>query len=250
LHGLVSNKFYLTELLSSTSILCLQEHWLYSFEKQILQDLDKRFLSVIKSVDDMVPISPIQRPRGFGGVAILYSSELEHCTTPIPDGGSNIAGVVISTTDIPVVILSIYMPSRGKGKPQETYVPVLDELAEIIAKYEHTHNIICCGDFNASFTRRYTDAQDTLFIAFCKNNNLVTPEGLPDKDTFRSGNGSSQIDYILAKCDKTIITDCIIPDVTPTNVSDHVPVLATMHLSIKTKSRSKASDTPLYPKPR
>jgi hypothetical protein len=82
--------------------MCLQEHWLYSFVKQILQGLDfigKRFLSVIKSVDDMVPISPIHRPRGYGGVAIVYSKELEHCTTPIPDAGSNIAGVVISTTD-------------------------------------------------------------------------------------------------------------------------------------------------------
>ena len=87
-----TNKLYLKELMDHYEIICLQEHWLYNFEQLILDKFcaENNFDSFIKSVDDLVPISPLQRPRGKEGVAILWRDNIAKNITKIPDGSSRI----------------------------------------------------------------------------------------------------------------------------------------------------------------
>ncbi len=68
--GVTGNKLYLDEIVKKADIICLQEHWLYNFEKKTLDNIDQ-FTAFTRCIDDTVPISPVQRPRGYGGIAIL-----------------------------------------------------------------------------------------------------------------------------------------------------------------------------------
>jgi hypothetical protein len=51
----------------------IQEHWLFTFEKQKLIDycLENNYTCFLKCCDEMEPISPKIRTRGFGGSGIL-----------------------------------------------------------------------------------------------------------------------------------------------------------------------------------
>ena len=87
-----TNKLYLKELMDTYEIICLQEHWLYNFEQSTLDDFcaENNFDSYIKSADDSDPIIPLQRPRGKGGVAILWRENISKNIQKILDGSNRI----------------------------------------------------------------------------------------------------------------------------------------------------------------
>ena len=71
-----TNDAFIYELLNTYDILALQEHWLFNFQ---LPDIEKRFpthSSHSRAVDEDNPLPPTQKPRGFGGVAILYRKSI------------------------------------------------------------------------------------------------------------------------------------------------------------------------------
>ncbi|CAG2249722.1 unnamed protein product [Mytilus edulis] len=69
-----------------TDFICIQEHWLFKFEQENMGTLFKNVSWSIKSVDDNNPIPPIQKPRGYGGVAILWKDSLNHIVEKVDDG--------------------------------------------------------------------------------------------------------------------------------------------------------------------
>ena len=78
------------ELLKSYDILALQEHWIFSFQ---LPDLEKRFnthFAHSRTVDEDNPVPPMQKPRGYGGVAVLYKKDLNLKVKKLPHGGNRI----------------------------------------------------------------------------------------------------------------------------------------------------------------
>ena len=70
-----SNRVYLQQLLKHYDIVCIQEHWMFNFEKQVLSEASSSHVCFAKSVDDEDPISPKQQPRGYGGVAIYIPTK-------------------------------------------------------------------------------------------------------------------------------------------------------------------------------
>ena len=67
-----ANVLAVQDVLKNVDILAVQEHWLFNFEQQKLYDIDKNFTFAAKSVDDIDTISPFQKPRGYGGVAVFW----------------------------------------------------------------------------------------------------------------------------------------------------------------------------------
>jgi hypothetical protein len=66
-----SNAVYLQQILNRSDIVSIQEHWLFTFEKQKLNTC------FLKCCDEMEPISPKIRTRGFGGSGILCRKSLD-----------------------------------------------------------------------------------------------------------------------------------------------------------------------------
>ena len=94
-----TNLNFVEELSNTHKILLLQEHWLYGFETAILEKIYDNCDYLVKCVDDADPILPVQPPRGYAGIGILWHKDLNHLITAIPDGSDRIAAVEIATPE-------------------------------------------------------------------------------------------------------------------------------------------------------
>jgi exonuclease III len=76
------------------------------------------------------------------------------------------------------------------------YRDMMDQLNEVIQKYEETYDILLCGDMNASL-HRDDRRRDRIFKKFTVESNLILPTNYPIDFTFHHHNGKSksQIDY-------------------------------------------------------
>ena len=95
-------------------IFLIQEHWYFDCQLTKLDHVCEAFNSCGKAVDTGNPILPVQMPRGYGGVAILWRKDIDHLVTTLPDGTNRIQCIEISCKD-PLIIVSVYMPCRDSG---------------------------------------------------------------------------------------------------------------------------------------
>ena len=215
---------YLERLANRADAICIQEHWLHHYEKHALDELLPDFICFTKCHDDDQNTDPIERRRGFGGVALCIHKKYEKYLTPIVDGGDRVVGVMLNTRK-PLLLLSVYLPCRGNTL--DTYNEVIDELYEIVKKYGNNTTIMIGGDMNASLRR--DTSQDKIFKSFLKENNLSVP--LCRKDTFTfyhyNGRDCSQIDYFISNFENIIDTYMTFTRES-INTSTHDPILVTL----------------------
>ena len=95
------------EILETNHLILLQETWLFHFENKLLNEIDSEICGVGKSVDENNPISPIQKPRGYGGTAIIWKKGIDKQIKSIPDGGNRILGIIINTQPRATLVLSV-----------------------------------------------------------------------------------------------------------------------------------------------
>ena len=68
----------------------------------------------------------------------------------LPDGGNRIQCISYKTDSLPILIVSVSMPTKGKGHSLQEYQDCVDQIGDIISKYVDSHNIVIGGDFNES----------------------------------------------------------------------------------------------------
>ena len=86
---------FVQKLLKTVDILCIQEHWLFNFELDLLNSISNTHRCCSKAVDDNDPVSPIGPPRGYGGVGIFYRKDWNLKILEIPSGGSRVSVIEI-----------------------------------------------------------------------------------------------------------------------------------------------------------
>ena len=234
-----SNYIYLAEQLKKHDILCIQEHWLYTFEETWLENVSDNHIYFSKSVDMNDPLPPTERRRGYGGVAIFWSKSLDNIIKPLPDGDNRITCIEINSETCKIIIINAYMPSRGR-QDDDKYDETIAELKEIIYTYEPSHKIILIGDMNASLHRNPPNIQDKKFSAFCKDAKISPKANYPTEATFHHHNGQdrSTIDYILEINSNTLLNHIKVCDNDSLSVSDHKLVTAEITMSLK-KQKNK-----------
>lgn len=119
---------------------------------------------------------------------------------------------------------------------------VLAQLNEIVSTYQPLHEIIICGDMNASIMQRHGNKQDQALASFLQSLDLKSYQN--GKPTFFHENGrdSSEIDYILTKCHSTIFQGPTkVVGKHPLNLSDHVLVSANLNVRHCTKKIDSVS---------
>jgi hypothetical protein len=117
------------------------------------------------------------------------------------------------------------MSTNNCNHSDDLYRKCLDELSEIVAKYDFC-NIVLAGDLNASFIRPKPTVIDKLFMEDIVEMGFVLPDKYPRDSTFHHFNGYSvsQIDYILPFRHCDFITDIKIHHRESLNTSTHDPV--------------------------
>ncbi|MES9884558.1 MAG: reverse transcriptase family protein [Sedimenticola sp.] len=229
-----TNKHYLTKLLENNDVVCLQETWLFTYQLGQLSELDKNYDSHGKAVDDNDPIPPVQKPRGYGGVANLTRNNIDTKFRKCTEGSNRI--IITEIVSEPLICLcNVYMPSRN-SRGNYSYKETLEELEEIITKYEQTHAIIVIGDMNASLATRAGNVHDKMFNQLCMDKKLSSLQvGTP---TFYHENGRdcAELDYILC-CNKArLIVEHVwveTDEKSSSNTSDHKAVAAVLKVRVK-----------------
>ncbi|VDI24965.1 Hypothetical predicted protein [Mytilus galloprovincialis] len=217
----------------------LQEHWLHSRDKYRIHDDFNLFNSYTKCFDDDKFDIPIQRSRGHAGVSIMYRKTLQTIIKEIPDGGNRIIGVLIKLAK-PILLLCVYLPTRGNGYSRDDYQAILDELSEIIQKYNDSYTIILGGDMNASFHRNSSNTRDIDFKLFANEHNLSLPKLCKEQDTFFHFNGkdSSQIDYFILNTDIVTSYNVLTRELCNTSTHDPITITVPMEKSIDESTNS------------
>jgi exonuclease III len=192
------NSKYLKNVLNTCDILCIQEHWLLSLEKKMLENMHKDFNVSAKAVDDDDIKLNYKSLRRNGGIVVFWKKTIDNAVKIKYDGGSRIQVITINNVPTMLCIVNVYMPSDIKEGDYE-YRDMMDQLNEVIQKYEETY-ILLCGDMNASL-HRDDRRRDRIFKNFSIESNLILPTNYPIDFTFHhhNGKGKSQIDYILFK---------------------------------------------------
>ena len=126
-----TNKLFLETLLKHNYIVCIQEHWLYNFEKHNLETFcnERGIDCFLKCCDDADPLSPLQRPRGKGGTGILWRRTISRNVKVLPDGSDRICAILCESAEAgQVCIINVYLPCRGYKNSDDRFLDALDEL--------------------------------------------------------------------------------------------------------------------------
>ncbi|CAG2208661.1 unnamed protein product [Mytilus edulis] len=199
----------------------------------------------IKSVDDNNPIPPIQKPRGYGGVAILWKDSLNHIVEKVDDGSERIVCIKLNVEPRPILLICAYMPCRGTKHANEEFKDCLDQLHEIIVKYSGKYTPVLCGDLNCDLINgSTTSARQSWLKEFIETSNLKF-RSMPLTFIHPNGHESSSIDYILTHNSiNAQVYNTIRLDMLHNNTSDHYPLLTEIEMELKLKHQS---DQPIKP---
>jgi hypothetical protein len=241
--------------MDSNSIIAVQEHWLFNFESHQLENRHPDFKVISKCVDDADPISPLHKPRGYGGTAVFWHESIDKYVQVIDDGSPRILAVLLNFSIAPICIITSYMPARlGKCGDHDSYLAALDEVREVIQKYKYHFTVIWMGDLNGSLSRDTPLDRDKALQGFVASMGLSTHPSTPEVPTYyhHSGRQSSKIDHFMFLKDQPVILmDVSINTRSPINTSTHDAIMAKvkvqglshMHLQLSGKCMPPTKDT-------
>lgn len=228
--GIKGNSAYLHTLLQRDNIVCLQEHWLWEFESGGLDRMFPGYDSAIRCNDTFEEkISNLLIPRGKGGVCTLWHSSLTPFIKRLDVGNERIQAIQLSLKPSKVIVINVYMPTLETNSYRQ-YQECLDIISSIMSAHDQTDFIIC-GDFNASLVEHRNNRHDKLLKGFVINHQLKHSMPSLSIPTFiqHSGNGSSQIDYILST-NSALIGQTNIDRNDFSNTSAHTSIRAALNL--------------------
>ena len=131
--------WYSDTLSKKTDVFLVKEHWYFNCQLAKLDIVCEVFNSCGKAVDTGNPILPVQMPRGYGGVAILWRKDIDRLVTTLSDGSNRIQCIEISCQDS-LILVSAYVPCRRLRDNVEDFTVCILQLQEIYQKYSTTHS--------------------------------------------------------------------------------------------------------------
>lgn len=231
--GAYSSFGYLKQLLQTTDILAVSEHWLYCDSVSFLDSLDENFecFARCSKLNDL----NLRWRRGQGGVAIFWRRTLD-CQN-LSGGNDRLVAIKLKGT-LNLVICSVYFPSSNRSLTE--FKKTLDDVEQFY--YEQKANgttVVIMGDFNAHLqvlrSNQSLNARGRLLQAMLTKLNLCAVNTevncVGQTNTYISSCGNSMIDYIL-------IEKHLVPSVqrveilaeTPDNTAFHLPVV--LHIEV------------------
>ena len=161
------------KLVKTEDIILIQEHWLLKGQLNLLNELNVNLIASGKSVDLYDPIPPIQIPRGYGGVAILWNKRIDHLVNDIEFGNERIECIEFNTKQ-KLLIVCVYMPCNGGKDRYHAFADCIDQLNELILRFQNTHDTTIGGDFIEKAILNNGSKRSQTFHTFLKENELET----------------------------------------------------------------------------
>ena len=205
--------------------MALSEHWLYTDELYLLENLRKDFDYHAK-VSDQNDINTRWK-RGQGGVAIIWRRHLK--VQRLSVGDDRVAAIKIRTNNESFVFCSVYLPSTNSSLSE--FTETLKCLEDMCINFNYRQGkIILAGDFNAHlFDTRSGQLENNrgkIVLDMCIKLGLfpvnVDMSCKGPLFTYVSSCGKNVVDYIcLSNCMRTNVNCVEVVDEHPSNLSHH-----------------------------
>lgn len=208
----------------NNDIILIQEHWLFQSQLHLINELHDNINYVAKGVDINDPLMPISMPRGHGGVAIIWKTEIDHLVQPLNDGSEKIqAAEVKSATGDNLLIICVYLPAKGSKNHELEYQETIDQIYELCQKFQGTHKIIIGGDINEDLNSQITNKRSQYL------QDLITELQLSYENTSKTfvnslGKETSELDYFIHNLKDSEHSRKTVLQELPENTSDHYPI--------------------------
>ena len=251
MEGLQSNLTYAQSLADQSDILAIQEHWLYGFETNVLQDAFPNHCIAANFSDQEQCEHNLETTRRKGGIAIIWKKELDKSISAIQEGSNRLQALSLKLPgSSPILTVNTYMPTNGSVDHVPLYQSILDEILEL-SRTHSDHHLLWMGDLNGSLIRK-NSKHDLMLQNFTKELELA-PSTQSEQKTFFHFNklSSSQIDYILTgESLKSVCTNYTIKEREPGNVSSHDPVQLNLQMQIDMDIQGPHKKQPVFaPRP-
>ena len=225
-NGIKSSAAFISSLLNDCDIALLQETWLLPNEVEMPSSLHAEVDSFSISAVDLG--REILKGRPYGGVTYIWKKSISKYVTIKQYDDSRILGLSLGLEDKNILLLNVYLPTRGSGD-DEDYMVYLGKLSSIIADAEE-ENLCIFGDFNcAPGSERYMDMAEMLSSHSMR---MCDTDYLPS-DTYTHVNAGSLSRTWLDHCAmseslRECIANCAVTDDFAT--SDHSPINLTLEV--------------------
>ena len=230
-------------------IICLQEHWLYKFEKERLQDLLPRWKGQhIRCFDENLLLPNTHRPGGRGGVATLWKEHLSpYANSQEDDGNERIIVTTFNIPSFPLCVINCYLPSGNSTDALSYFREDMDVLHTLLVKFEN-YNIVIAGDLNEDHFHRCSMKEKRIKELI--EEHKLHDTGNTDQDyTYINPHlgHQSRIDHILLKplnCTSQKLPHARLAETeSHTNTSKHLPLRVRIRidkLKVKTKHKIRS----------
>ncbi len=238
-----ANKFFILDHCANIDIFNIQEHWLFECEKHLVSKILTGWMDHSRSVDEKCNISPVAKPRGYGGVATLWKPWLDPYVIRLLDGNERIVGTKFNLPSITFYIFNCYLDSAKTTFAISRYKEDITALNELLYKYKDG-DIFLLGDMNADVYNR-NDAKEKLLKNLIEEHSLV--DMIPNtgsSPTYQHKylGHSSHVDMMFVKFTSQLQRRCTIveSEILPfddgrnvSNTSTHVPITVTLNIDTK-----------------
>lgn len=225
--GIYGNYAYAKNLLDTSDVLALSEHWLYEDELNFLGNLDDRFDYFASS--SHLNNNLYRWKRGQGGVAIFWRKKLKIKKLSATD---SMIAIKIKTGCLRwTMVCGIYFPSTNHSICE--FKEALSALELLCLRERGDDNLVILGDFNAHIAGARSVSQEntrgrlvreTLQKLDLNVTNLL-PSCVGPRHTYKSSIAYSTIDYICV--DSNLLQQLRYSKVTNMhshNLTHHLPV--------------------------
>ena len=236
---------FISELFYECDFLCLQEHWLLNSQFHMFNNIvsDSPICYESKSPMD----EEVQKyGRPYGGVAILWRSNIKYNVVPVVTTSSRMCCIQIWVSDSDFIMLfSVYMPCDvGSSGNISVFQDILSEISVICSRHSAV-NVVIAGDLNTDLSRERSLHTKEL-LNFCASENISTCHTLLPSIpySFQSSHGQSLIDHILISDNmKDALLQCSSFD-NVNNGSDHNALICKLDIACIYLDHTKANYTP------
>lgn len=276
-HGFTNSLDYVIELASQCTVLCLSETWIRPGDQNLIDSAISRcgelssFTYTVLSKSGMEDADPEYRGRPFGGVSLIckHSDCFNYQNIDVPTDRALAVGIFDLSGDLKQVIIGVYMPFFNSSDPKciNSYIATLEALQSLLDKYGATVPIRVLGDFNAQLPtatklsrnwhrRPPFTSLSALLYQFMDHNCMCAADMASSQPVSWTYSNEvlghfSWIDHMLvSQHDLQSILACNIVPRADRNVSDHLPIIATVRITLSRSADTAISSFRALPPPR
>ena len=128
-----------------------QEDWLFKFQQCMLNQVDKEYFGIGKSVDCNEKSLVEGNTKAKWGLDILFKKSINSSIMQLSEYTSPRIQVIKLNLDVPVFLINVYLPSSSW--PESEYDAELSGLSTALDTLATQGAVILAGDFNRSLHR-------------------------------------------------------------------------------------------------